>query len=117
MVEPMCDDGPPSPSFEKVSHLGELLLVIFYAEAYQEAATNFVGTYRESGFSFGSVLLFVIFFTVTVRFFVGNHLHLSDERWNEKLPESHGGQTRWTTERWRRNLYYIDALFIVLESL
>jgi hypothetical protein len=107
----------PPPSFEKISHLGELLIVIFYAEAYQQAATNFIEAYKQSGLSLGPVLLFVIFFTVTVRFFVGNHLHLADERWNEKLPESKNEETRWTTEQCRRDLYYFDALFIVLESL
>ena len=100
------------PKFESISHLGELLIVIFYAEAYQEAFTKDIECFQKSGLVLRPILLFVIFLTVTVRFFVGNYLHLADERWNEKV----SGSERWTV-LWTRRLYYIDASFIALESL
>ncbi|MBZ5511782.1 MAG: hypothetical protein LAN70_11530 [Acidobacteriia bacterium] len=121
------DFGASPPSFERISHLGELLIVIFYAEAYQQAATIFIEAYHGSGLSLGPVLVFAIFFMVTVRFFVGNHLHLTDKHWNEDLPnpqnqkpenQNHEKEKkpRWA-ERSSRNLYYCDAFFIALESL
>jgi hypothetical protein len=97
------------PSFKDISHLGELLIVIFYAEAYREAVTKDLWTFEQSGSRLRSVLMFLIFLTVTVRFFVGNYLHLADTRWDD--------DDNWQNDDWRRRLYYVDTLFIALESL
>ena len=92
--------------FERVSHAGELLIVFFYAEAYEEAVRNGLEMFKHSGEILRPMLLFAVFCAVTVRFFIGNFFHLSDARWKDTW--EHGST---------RVLYFIDAFFIVLESL
>jgi hypothetical protein len=102
------------PAFEKTSKLfGELLIVILYAEAYREAVTHFIEAYTVSGAILRPGLVFATFFFVSVRFFVGNHLLLSDARWD---PEG-GNTSRWEKDRCTRNLYYLAVFSVVLESL
>ena len=106
------DAAPPvdSPAsyidFERVSRGGELLIVFFYAEAYEEAVNNALNVFKSSGDFIRPILLFTVFFAVTVRFFIGNFFHLSDTKWKDKW---HHSSTR--------GHYFFDSLVIVLESL
>jgi hypothetical protein len=105
------------PSFENISHLFELLIVIFYAEAYREAVTNGLDHFHDEGSILWPVLLFFIFFFVTVRFFVGNYFHLADKNWDEKRKTATNEEVARWENSWTRSLYFFDTLFIVLESL
>jgi hypothetical protein len=105
----------PQP-FEKASRLfGELLILLLYAEAYHEAVENFIGEFRRPGSHSEPALIFAIFFFVSVRFFVGNHLLLSDSLWREPC-----GEPIWQDEKKGKSTrisYYIAVFFVVLESL
>jgi hypothetical protein len=102
-----ANGASPRVDFERVSHCGELLIVIFYAEAYREAVTKSLEEFQLPDAHLRAVLRFAVFFMVTVRFFIGNFFHLADVRWNED---------KWNNKT-TRLLYYHDAFWIVLESL
>ena len=105
-VSPPRRKGPTFVEFERVSHCGELLIVFFYAEAYEEAVKALLKSVTDSGEYVGPLLLAGIFLAVTVRFFMGNFFHLSDPQWEKTW--SHAPA---------RMLYYVDFFFVLLESL
>lgn len=70
-------------SSEKRSKRREVLpsffVVILIGIAYQEMVTVVRDSVRSQGFTFGTTVLFLIFFLTAMRFFVGNELHLQSE--------------------------------------
>ncbi len=64
---------------EKRHLLSSFFITMLIALAYQEMITPVRESVRSSGITAGTSLLMVIFFLTTMRFFVGNQLHLLSE--------------------------------------
>jgi|GEM_PF-2252914 len=64
---------------EKRNLLSSFFITLLIALAYQEMITPVRESVRTSGMTLGTFLLMTIFFVTTMRFFVGNQLHLLSE--------------------------------------
>jgi CDP-diglyceride synthetase len=64
---------------EKRNLLSPFFITLLIALAYQEMITSVRESVRTSGFTLETFLLMSVFFLTTMRFFVGNQLHLLSE--------------------------------------
>jgi len=64
---------------EKRNLLSSFFVTLLIALAYQEMIVPVRESVRTSGMTLGTFLLMTIFFVTTMRFFVGNQLHLLSE--------------------------------------
>ncbi|PYL63297.1 MAG: hypothetical protein DMF24_00835 [Verrucomicrobia bacterium] len=65
---------------EKRNLLAGIFITALVAIAYQEMVNAVRESVREHGITFGTTALVIIFFVTTIRFLVGNQLHLISER-------------------------------------
>src|SRR5947207_1466956 len=61
---------------DRRSLVATLLIAALIAVAYQEAVNPVRDSAREKGDLVGAVVLFGIFFLTSIRFFLGNYLHM-----------------------------------------
>lgn len=64
---------------ERRNFLSSVFVVILIGLAYQEMVTPIRESIRSSGITLGTVILFSVFFLTSMRFFMGNQLHLMSE--------------------------------------
>jgi hypothetical protein len=64
---------------EKRNLLSSIFVVIIIGLAYQEMVTPIRESIRSSGITLGTIIMFSIFFLTSMRFFMGNQLHLMSE--------------------------------------
>jgi len=64
---------------ERRNFLSSIFVVILIGLAYQEMVTPIRESVRASGITLGTVILFAVFFLTSMRFFMGNQLHLMSE--------------------------------------
>lgn len=65
---------------EKRNLLSSFFVTVLIGLAYQEMVTPVRESVRASGITAGTSILMVIFVLVSIRFFIGNQLHLLDEQ-------------------------------------
>jgi hypothetical protein len=64
---------------ERRNFLSSIFVVILIGLAYQEMVAPIRESVRSSGVTLGTVILFSVFFLTSMRFFMGNQLHLMSE--------------------------------------
>lgn len=64
---------------ERRNFLSSIFVVLLIGLAYQELVTPIRESVRSSGITLGTAILFFVFFLTSMRFFMGNQLHLMSE--------------------------------------
>lgn len=70
---------PKKQQIERRNFLSSIFVVILIGLAYQEMVAPVRESVRVSGITLGTVVLFTIFFLTSMRFFMGNQLHLMSD--------------------------------------
>ena len=86
---------------EKRNLLSSIFVTLLIGLAYQEMISPVRESIRATGLTWGTFVLFLVFFLTTMRFFIGAQLHLISESLL-KLPG---------------RVWFFDFIFIVLEMV
>lgn len=91
---------PTGQKNERRNLVSTIFVVILIGLAYQEMVAPLRESVRAHGITLGTAILFVVFFLTSMRFFVGNQLHLMSE-----------GLLKMKGEVW-----FFDLMVIVLQT-
>ena len=71
---------PRRKQFERRSSISSVFVAVLIGVAYEKMADPVQEVIHNSSFTLGNISLIVIFFFTSIRFFIGNLLHLTSER-------------------------------------